>query len=209
MKGKETMSRSEQFSARFELLSSLPYSNRSDVLLKWGCYQVVHCAGWSVFKFADRLAECYHARVPDGARTIAALTEIRRDMTEVEYTAASGSNRMAVQRWLKGEVRFPVDLEEAWKDALDSQVHNRCVAELAEREGFVPLPVPAVGGVLCGWTGYVQADKELSEVGAAMASGASKSEKVLESFEALQAAAALYQFHKRSADAEATAQPAV
>lgn len=198
------MSRSEQFRARYEQLCSMPYLNRSDVLLKWGCYQVLHGSGMSVAKFADRLSDCYHARVPEGARTIASLTETHRLMTDFEYDAAYKSNRVAVQRWVLGEVRFPVDLEEAWKDALDPAVRSRCIAELAEREGYIPLQIMPVDGVQCGWKGYVQADKELSEVGAAMANGATPADRTRESYEAMQAATQLYWFHKSQEQAGQT-----
>jgi hypothetical protein len=94
----------------------------------------IHNTGLNVLKFASRVADRY-------METIAPLDRVR------DFYAASGTvkslaraeklNGQIIDRYIKGAVKFPTDLEEAWVDSLPEPFRGDLIRELAGRYGLL------------------------------------------------------------------------
>jgi hypothetical protein len=88
--------------------------------------------------YADAVVTLYHERTALHERAV----EFRVGATAEAYEAAARLNAQTVKRMLKGDVRLPVDLEEAMVLALPEPERRRCLAELADRYGLLAIPKP-------------------------------------------------------------------
>ena len=84
--------------------------------------------------FAQRLADAYHTRFPDIAdRSI----EFKIGTTAESQISAMKANAKMVERFCKGTLRIPLDLLEAWADALPEALGLEFRREMARRLGFI------------------------------------------------------------------------
>jgi hypothetical protein len=98
--------------------------------------------GLPLQKFAARLVDEYHVRVPVHERE----TEFHVGTTGEALLRAEKANGKLITRILDGTVKFPADLEEAWCAALPESLGLECRRELTRRLGFLgALPPSATG----------------------------------------------------------------
>ncbi len=100
----------------------------------------LHHTSVSMPTFAVEVVRRYHEAVPGQARAVQFHEgrDAYRDMR---------ANAQLLWRFLHGEARLPVDLEEAWVESLGEPWREDCRAALAQRYGLLaaPLPVPGDG----------------------------------------------------------------
>lgn len=70
------------------------------------------------------------AKVPD-------FDELARLNDVGEFVKAAGRWLKRVQRWLSGEQEMPSWLEESWVNALEPELRDHCINELAGRHGLI------------------------------------------------------------------------
>lgn len=92
--------------------------------------------------FAQRLAEAYHARTEQSARSI----EFHAGTTTDGVIRAMARNTKLVERISTGAVRFPLDLLEAWGEALPDDLGLEFRRTMARRLGFVGVLPPSDAG---------------------------------------------------------------
>lgn len=92
--------------------------------------------------FADRVVTAYQDRTALHERTV----EFHTGTTADTYEQAARANAQLLKRMLTGDVRMPVDLEEAVVLALPEADRLRCLAELADRYDLLAVPKPALDG---------------------------------------------------------------
>lgn len=135
---------------------------RSEVIFRHTRRQL-HDLRLSMATFGQRVVEKYHELVPWEVRCV----EFR---TVGDAHAAMTINAQKLHRYMELEVnaRMPVDLEEAWVEALAEPYHTECVRDLARRYGLldVPLPAPVSRGDV---QSVVKLTKEFAEALAAVA----------------------------------------
>ena len=96
-----------------------------------------------VTSFAAEVADRYFASHEVHLRVV----KLREPVGDVEAMhEAMKHNAQIVDRYIKGVLRaFPVDLEEAWTDALPEPYRLACQRELARRMGFLGAMVKQAG----------------------------------------------------------------
>lgn len=114
---------------------------RSQVLADLARDAVRH-TGLTERTFADAVVEAYHARVARCDRTITFHLAATADQVE----EAERANAQILKRFATGEVRFPVDVVDAWIDALPQPWRQQALVDAAERHGLLAAPKPAVDG---------------------------------------------------------------
>ena len=77
--------------------------------------------------YAERVMELYHAAVPLHLRRVPFELATTGDAVE----RAQRSNAQTIHRFLSGETRMPVDIEEAMIDALPDPIRERCMRAMA------------------------------------------------------------------------------
>lgn len=102
--------------------------------------------GRSRDSFADDLAENYLAMVPDGERSLS-FHAITADMSMAEFNAARKANRKAVERYIKGQVNLPAELEEAWVKTISPNLRVQCAFALCSRYEFLPVAMEGGGAM--------------------------------------------------------------
>jgi hypothetical protein len=110
--------------------------------------------GLPLNKFSARLVDAYHARVPVHERE----TEFHVGTTGDALVRAEKANAKLVTRVLDGAVKFPLDLLEAWCEALPPDMSLECRRALVRRLGFVGAlppneagPVQDISALACGF----------------------------------------------------------
>lgn len=96
-------------------------------------------SGMSAITFAQRLADAYHAATPLPDRVI----ELHAGTTADAQLRAMKQNATTVSRLVSGAIRFPLDLVEAWADALPDELGLAFRREVARRLGFVGALPPS------------------------------------------------------------------
>jgi hypothetical protein len=99
-------------------------------------------------QLAIRVADEYQARVAPHER----IVEFHAGTTVDAITKAKKANLQIVDRFLKGAVKLPADLEEAWVASLPQPHREDCERELAQRYGFIGAKSPlssAAAEMLC------------------------------------------------------------
>lgn len=96
-------------------------------------------AGWS-----QDLAQEYAARVPKDQQTLPLRPEPDEDSYE-GYAHWRDRLRRQVERWAKGDVNVPVEIEDAWVAALPNPYRRHCITDLCARWGHLALEIPEDG----------------------------------------------------------------
>lgn len=89
-------------------------------------------------QLAIRIADEYQARVAAHER----IVEFHVGTTVDTITKAKKANLQIIDRFLKGTVKLPADLEEAWVASLPAPHREDCERELAQRYGFIGARSP-------------------------------------------------------------------
>ena len=92
-------------------------------------------SGLNIAKFGSRVAENYMATIDPADRTMEFVVAGSGSVEALTY--AELRNREKVDHIIKGVVRFPVDLEEAWVASLPEPFRCDLVRELAKRYGLL------------------------------------------------------------------------
>lgn len=111
--------------------------------------------------YAERVMERYFAAVPLHLRSVM----FHAGTTSAEVDKAQRANASTINRMLTGEIRMPVDLEEALVDALPDAIRERCIRALTARRGMLPVAMPTS----CGTAQVQRAAELLTSTGQAMA----------------------------------------
>ena len=93
--------------------------------------------------YAEAVMHAYHAAVPLHLRRV----PFELGATAEQVERAQRANAQAIHRFLNGETRMPVDLEEALVDALPQALRDRCIRALAARGGMLAVPMPTACGM--------------------------------------------------------------
>jgi ubiquinone biosynthesis protein UbiJ len=93
----------------------------------------------NVLKFAHRVADIYLATIAPTHRVIEFYESTG---TMKSLLRAQKNNGVLVDRFIKGVVRFPGDLEEAWIAALPEPSRTDLLRELAARYGQLGASIP-------------------------------------------------------------------
>ena len=99
-------------------------------------------------QLAIHVADEYQARTAPHER----IVEFHVGTTVDTITKAKKANLQIVDRFMKGVVKLPVDLEEAWVASLPAPHREDCERELAQRYGFIGARSPmssAAAQMLC------------------------------------------------------------
>jgi hypothetical protein len=99
--------------------------------------QAIKASGLNVLKYASRVAEKFIETVPQFQRCV----QFYEPGATLESSVANGK---LVDRFLKGVVKFPADLEECWIDALPEPHRSDLVRELAWRYGLLGAKLPDI-----------------------------------------------------------------
>lgn len=101
--------------------------------------QAIQGSGLNVLKFSTRVAENYTGSFDALDRSI----DFRDPgMSLKSALRAERANGDKIDRYLKGEVRLPCDLEEAIVDSLPEPFRSDLVRELAQRYGLLGAKLP-------------------------------------------------------------------
>lgn len=100
------------------------------------------CSGMSAVTFAQRLADAYHALTDMPDRVI----EFQIGATADGQLRAMKANAKTVDRICDGSIRFPLDLLDAWADALPAALALEFRREMARRLGFLGALPPSEAG---------------------------------------------------------------
>jgi hypothetical protein len=106
--------------------------------------QAINATNLNVLKFAAQVAENYMALIAPNDRVIDFYEQAG---TMKSLLRAEKRNGCIVDRLIKGVVRFPDDLEEAWIDALPDPYRCALVRELAARYGLSGARLPAASSL--------------------------------------------------------------
>jgi|SRR6185369_1498986 len=116
---------------------SMPTRSR---LIMHRTMQAISASGLNILKFASRVAERYVGSVQPLER----IVDFHESGSTVESAVrAELGNGKLVDRFIKGVVRFPVDLEEIWVDCLPEPNRSDLIRELAWRYGLIGAKLPA------------------------------------------------------------------
>ena len=99
-------------------------------------------SGMSAITFAQRLADAYHAATPLPDRVI----ELHAGTTADAQLRAMKQNATTVSRLVSGAIRFPLDLLDAWAQALPDGLDLEFRREMARRLGFLGALPPSGAG---------------------------------------------------------------
>lgn len=113
------------------------FLTRNDVLI-YHLDAYLRERGISEARFADRLVETYFTAVPEGYRQVP-LAMVPREGSADQFAKIQASNLRAFQRWRRRDVRIPLELEEAWVQALEEPFRGRCKFDLCARHGVLPV----------------------------------------------------------------------
>ena len=100
------------------------------------------CSGVSAITFAQRLADAYHAGTDVHDRVI----EFHVGTTADGQIRAMKLNAKTVERLASGDIRFPLDLVDAWAEALGARLGLEFRRELARGLGFLGAEPPTRAG---------------------------------------------------------------
>jgi len=115
-----------------------PREPRSRLIIR-RTVEAINGTGLNVLKFSSRVADSYRALVAANDRTL----DFHESAGSLKsLLRAEKRNGNIVDRLLKGVVRFPADLEEAWVDALPEPHRADLVRELAARYGLNGARMP-------------------------------------------------------------------
>ena len=110
---------------------------------------------------ATNVMERYHELVPAQQR------EVHFKIYGDAYKCAR-LNAQELRRMESGDIRLPVDLEEAWVQSLPQPWQEQCLTDLAARYGLLAAPIPSTeaGGAVIDFAALL---KEIAEMHEALA----------------------------------------
>jgi len=117
-----------------------PQETRSKLICR-RTEQAIKASGLNVLKYASRVAEIYIAAVPQFQRCVQFYEPGATLDSAIDAERANGK---LVDRFLKGVVKFPADLEECWIDALPEPHRCDLIRELAWRYGLIGAKLPDI-----------------------------------------------------------------
>lgn len=94
--------------------------------------------GMTLQRFATAVSDMYQSRVAELDR----IVDFHLGTTTDQIVKAEKANLQLVTRFLRGVVKLPADLEEAWVEALPEPNRTDCARELARRYGFIGAREP-------------------------------------------------------------------
>jgi len=109
------------------------------------CQQVaaaMRATGTTERSFADAVVTTYHTRTALHERSV----EFHAGGTADTYESGARANAQLLRRMLAGDVRMPVDLEEAIVLSMPLPYRQRCLSQLAGRYDLLAVPLPALTG---------------------------------------------------------------
>ena len=110
---------------------------RDQVLVAHAANQIARTS-LSQDDFAQALSRELHLSCPDKAiaKEVPDFTALTFQNDVSDFVKATGRWLKRVQRWLSGDQEMPSWLEESWVNALEPEVRDHCVNELASRHGL-------------------------------------------------------------------------
>ncbi|MCF5691128.1 hypothetical protein GIV23_12155 [Pseudomonas sp. PA-1-2A] len=110
---------------------------RDQVLVAHAANQIARTS-LSQDDFAQALSRELHLSIPERAKKKDVpdfnSAELTADVNE--FVKATGRWLKRVQRWLNGDQEMPSWLEESWVNALEPELRDHCLNELASRHGL-------------------------------------------------------------------------
>lgn len=116
---------------------------RQAVLIKH-LYDYLYETGASLAAWSQDLAQEYAARVPADHQSLPMRPEPDEDSYE-GYAQWRDRLRRQVERWVKGDVNVPVEIEDAWVAALPNPYRRHCVTDLCARWNHLAVEIPEEG----------------------------------------------------------------
>ncbi|MDE1714913.1 hypothetical protein PWG14_20710 (plasmid) [Chromobacterium amazonense] len=114
------------------------FQSPTDTLILWAERQMTE-ARQPLLKFAEALTDNYLAMVPEDRRTCP-LDEIPIDGSVDDHYRIQKKNALAVERWVKGTIKLPLEILDAWISTLQGEYRAGCVADLLERHNMTAVP---------------------------------------------------------------------
>ena len=114
------------------------FQSPTDVLISWAKRQMEETKQ-PLTKFSEELTASYLRITPEGRR-ICPLDEVPRDATADEYYAICKKNALAVERWVKGVIKLPLEILDAWIETLHGMYRAGCLSELLGRHHITAVP---------------------------------------------------------------------
>ena len=100
-----------------------------------------HETGLSLDDLSAAIAARYCERVPAEHRSLSLTAEPEGNSAEAYYQWKSRTHRR-IERYLREDVNLPVELEEAWLDALPEPHRSTAISQLCHRVGILPVAIP-------------------------------------------------------------------
>jgi hypothetical protein len=119
-------------------MNSQQFLSPADVLIRWAKRQMDETRQ-SLASFSEVLTDEYMRIVPEERRT-APLDEIPVDGSSHDFFRIRTKNAIADERWIKGAVKVPLEVLDAWVFALVGEYREGCLLQLMGRFGLVPVP---------------------------------------------------------------------
>ncbi|WP_141113162.1 hypothetical protein [Chromobacterium haemolyticum] len=109
----------------------------TDTLLAWALQQMEETRQ-PIAQFAEALTENYLAMTPEGRRACP-LEEIPVDGTVDDFFAIKRKNALVTDRWLKRNVKLPLEILDAWISTLEGKYRDGCLADLLKVHGMLAV----------------------------------------------------------------------
>lgn len=109
----------------------------TDTLLAWALQQMEETRQ-PIAQFAEALTENYLAMTPEGRRACP-LEEIPVDGTVDDFFAIKRKNALVTDRWLKRNVKLPLEILDAWIATLEGKYRDGCLADLLKVHGMLAV----------------------------------------------------------------------
>ncbi|WP_374419386.1 hypothetical protein [Chromobacterium sp.] len=110
----------------------------TDILLAFALQQMEETRQ-PIAQFAEALTENYLAMTPEGRRACP-LEEIPVDGTVDDFFAIKRKNALVTDRWLKRNVKLPLEILDAWVATLEGKYRDGCLAALLKVHGMLAVP---------------------------------------------------------------------
>ncbi|QOD84840.1 hypothetical protein [Chromobacterium haemolyticum] len=109
----------------------------TDTLLAWALQQMEETRQ-PIAQFAEALTENYLAMTPEGRRACP-LEEIPVDGSVDDFFAIKRKNALVTDRWLKRNVKLPLEILDAWIATLEGKYRDGCLADLLKVHGMLAV----------------------------------------------------------------------
>lgn len=120
--------------------SSLRHPTRQACLAEH-THRYLKRTGASIGQFVEALAAAYERLVPVGHR-ISGIVADYDPNDATGYVDWHNRLRKRVERWLSGDTHAQIDVEDVWLEALPEPYRTRCIHDLSDRWGVLPVARP-------------------------------------------------------------------